>query len=58
MGNFDYEKDIGFFNAKPFRPAGFLKIGDSNFLPCEKKPNRFHLFIMRVLFGWTWEDLR
>jgi hypothetical protein len=56
MNNFDYDQGFGFFHAKPMVCVGFLKIGEQNFLPCFKKPSRFHLFTMRIAFGWTWED--
>jgi hypothetical protein len=35
--------------------VGFLIIGDMK-VACRKKPKPFHLWMMRIFFGWTWQE--
>lgn len=40
----------------PESDAGYLIITDQLWVASKKKPNKFHLKMMKMFFGWEWED--
>lgn len=38
-------------------PVGYLCICERFKIGCSKKPLGFHLFMMRMFFGWTYEPV-
>lgn len=42
----------------PPPPVGALQITSSFSIPVTVKPARFHLWMMRKMFGWKWFDYK
>ena len=38
------------------KPVGYIEIWKGFRIAANKKPNIFHLFLMKILLGWKWID--